>query len=419
MTPKNRINEFRSKCNKALTEQARLSGWSNERVSWLRKQIDEHTKMCHSLRKAVIFGQHQKTARLQSRIVGSFASRLCGKLYESKYGKYSHKPLLPTPWNEFERQVNRVPLVKTTADACHVYAVFKKNGEVRWLNSPGPRTRQAQRVLANILYARLPQNFSEFNSKGKGREAAVAEIIRQIEDKGISTFIVFDFKNFFSSVRPEHLQWLNLPKHVLDTVFFNKHVVQITQKGLLLKTETARQGLPQGAIVSGQIASALLRRELRCIGGALGKVTYVDDGVIGASSPVQAHKIAKALKARFANLKGGPISFKKMEVRRLSTGFEFLGYWIQGNPCEDGVSLEIIPGLRAKKKFIAKLFKKFHQYRGGLDYDRAVEVFEGYFEMWKRSFRHWKPSSEQLNYTKFELEFCISDYSGLKKGGFT
>ena len=411
MAPLHPIDHYKARCAKALTEQAHVSEWESKHVQWLRAKIEEFAKDCHKLRKFSAVGKHKDAIKLQSRILAGFPARLCGKLYESKFGKHAAKKPASVSWSEYERQVNRIALKSGNADPCKVFAVAKGKGGIRWLNAPGRRTRQGQRALANVLLARFPLNDAEYNSKGKGREAAVAEIIRQIEEDKVTTFIVFDIANFFSSVRPNHLQWIALPKQVLEqVVFFNNTAVQFVQKGMLDKTKPARLGLPQGAMVSGILASALLRRELCLLDGELGKVTYCDDGVIGVSSPAQAHKIVNALQKRFANLDGGPICFKKIEVRDISQGFEFLGYWIQKTGGTDDGTLVVVPSHPSKMKFKKNLYSRFRKEGPTLDYGKAEDVFEQYFKRWRNSFAHWTPNPEELDYTKGQLECWIGDF---------
>ena len=411
MKNSNPIDFYRTRCEKALAEQATISGWDSDLVTRQKGWIKEHAKKCHSLRILSKLGQNDEAIQLQAKILSSFAARFSAKLYETKYGKKAKKVISPVAWSYYENQVDRIPLKAGGSGCCYVHLAVKSNGQKRWLNEPWTRTRQAQRALANVLAARLPLNDSEYNMKGKGRDAAVAEIKRLIEANGVKTFIVFDLANYFSSVRPEHLQWLKLPKQVLEhTVFFNHKAVQFTQKDLLNKTKPARLGLPQGAMVSGIIASALLKREICRLDGVLGEVTYVDDGVLSVASTSQAHKIAQVLQMQFAKLPGGPISFKKIDVRDISEGFEFLGYWIQKTGGTDDGTLVVIPSHPSKMKFKKNLYSRFRKEGPTLDYGKAEDVFEQYFKRWRNSFAHWTPNPEELDYTKGQLECWIGDF---------
>ncbi len=410
---------------------AASSLWPPQKLSEVQGHITGFFKTCRKLRRTYEAGQIEKAARLERRLLRSYPARLCGELHQHRYGKVAGKKpagkkTTPLSLDDLQKRIDANPLAGRYADPAIVHIVTKANGKSRVIVSPGPRTRAGQWVLAIVLDARGIGNPFEYNCAGRGRDAAVRAITKLALEHGCRTFVVFDLANYFSSVKPTHLKRLNWPKEVKDhLVFFTRKCVLFTRGpsntttngSILSKVRSARQGLPQGAVVSGQIASTLLGQELHHIGGGMGKVTYVDDGVIGAGSPAEAEQIAKALRQRLTKLRGGPIGFTKLQISDIREGFEFLGYWIRLREGEEGVHVKITPSHSAKQKFRRRLFARLKRGGKALDLDERLVIMEQYRLRWLRAFRLWAPDDAALQDFFDETFIWVDDFGNgyLKK----
>lgn len=347
------IEEYRLDCRRALLRQSNASGWERGRISFLGRQIDDHARGLRKIVRLSAEGRLLEANRKTALTLQAFGCRLCGILDQIVSRKGAAEPLPKMSWNRFEKLVQASPLAGQPPDPCTVMFQKKANGKKRVITSPGLKTRAAQRPLAIVLEANGISNPFEHNGEGKGVTAALTSIKRAIIDDGLRWFVIFDLANYFTSVKPDHLRWAPIPTEIMqNVVYFNQHATLIQghkpHRRMLIgrKCHPARLGIPQGAVISGILTSALLGRELRNLSEDLGIVTYVDDGVIGARSQPEAEKAARALEKQFANLKGGPIHFKYIEVRDACQGFPFLGYWVQRLEVDGQVRVRFTPRLR-------------------------------------------------------------------------
>ncbi|WP_369026388.1 reverse transcriptase domain-containing protein [Qipengyuania sp. RANM35] len=325
--------------------------------------------------------------------------------------------MTPIAWPDFERMIKLNPLSGERPDACKVHAIRKSNGKKRVITSPGQRTRAAQKTLAMLLQARRIVSPYEFNLESKGANAAMLEIERLIIEEGRSWFVVFDFADFFSSVRPKHLEGFRLPKEVLKSVvYFNREatltrsVNNITKLTLGGKCDPARRGMPQGAMSSGILANALLGRELRQLSGDLGIVTYVDDGVIGVRTQPEAKEVARALEKRFVNLNGGPIHFKHINIRDAREGFAYLGYWVRIVFRDGEPQVRFTPSHQSKNNFRRELFRRLLMKGPGLSWDEALEELVSYRQNWVAQKPLWRPSKHKRVEFEIETEIWVDDF---------
>ena len=397
-----------------MSHLGKANSWNPPLIQWIEQQITSHESKCRKLRRLHMAGDKRKAIHLEAKILRSFSARLCGELYEYGRRKASLSAAEPIEWDEFERRVNQSPLRGRSFEPALVHFTQKTNGTCRQIVSPGKRMRAAQRVLARVMDTQDGLNPHEHNCTGRGRNAAVNEIVRFILEEGIEAVVVFDLANFFPSVKPTHLEWLNIPNEVKsNVVFFTNHVPLISfanKQGPLNKTKPARHGLPQGAIASGRIASALLGRGLLHLGGEKGIVTYVDDGVIGARTLAEAQKIAHALQERMANLQGGPIGFKRLEAYDVKQGFEFLGYWIAIRETNSELKVRLSPSHSAKRKFRRNLFRRLRKLSPASDFECALAEMEEYLKLWLPQFSLWQPSVEEIESLKDEAASWVDDF---------
>lgn len=412
----NYIEEYRRACLAALNDLATAAEWQSDRVSFLQKQINGQARSLRKIARYRVLGEFGAANRATARNLSSFACRLCGTLLQITEGKGAAEPFEPMRWRKFEALVQDSPLAGNAPDLCRIFFIKKANRKTRIITSPGPKTRAALRSVAIVLQANGISNPFEHNCKGKGPNAALESIKRAMIEEGCRWFVVFDIAKFFTSVKPDHLRWAHLPKEVLkNVVYFNQHATLIqrhkshTSLSIGGKCHPARRGIPQGAVTSGILASALLGRELRRLSEELGTVTYVDDGVIGARSQPEAEYAAKALEKQFANLNGGPIHFKHIEVQDARQGFTFLGYWIWLVEQGEEVRVRFTPSHQSKMKFRRELHRRLKKLGGDLTWDEAMLVLEPYRRSWIAQKPLWQPSEQELINFEIETECWVDD----------
>ncbi len=316
------IADYVQSCRSAADFLAQISEWKSDKhhhLVGLVRRYDRDVRRLHSLNSQGL--PEDRIHRERNRLFRSFAARACGELRRVQQSRKKGMKVPAISWEQFEAEVRRSPLLTGKSDLAQIFPVKKASGGIRIITNPGPRSRAAHYQAANILVAAGLTNPAEFNCAKKGREKALAAL-RDLVLQGYYYFTVFDVQNNFPSVKPSHLAEFKLPRQVTDAVF-------MTCVGLTMyngvKAKSAPHGLPQGAPACAVIASALLGREIRQIGGMLAAVTYQDGGLIGASGHREAAEVAKALQQRLANLSGGPMKLKYLEVRDVRDGLEFLG----------------------------------------------------------------------------------------------
>lgn len=404
------FSPYFGKCRSSLDRLAQNSQWTSAEHKQGTLLIARHLR---DLKKLLRTSSHEDQQKNQAdrqtvRILKSFAGRFCGELFRVSKFPAKHSEYSSISWSDFERLVRKSPLVTGKADCVIYYRTRKASGGQRVIANLGKRVRAAQYHMQQVLTARHYLNNQDFNSPGLGREKALLSIQALIEND-VEYFVVFDIENYFPSVKPKHLKQLRLPRNAVETVLFLSEVSLVICKGM--KAKSARQGLPQGAPASAQIASALLGQEIRQLGGNLASVTYVDDGVIGASSLVEAQAVAKALTKRLADLPGGPIGLKFIKVCHATKGFEFLGYWIKALKKQEGVKAVFWPNHSSREKFKRNLFHRLKKKDGSaLSADKCIEVMRAYREKWVQSFPLWAPSSEGFMEFVIQTECWVYDY---------
>jgi hypothetical protein len=399
----------RQRCVDALVALARRSQWSNIELHWHATQIDRYYKNLATFERRMAKPNQRRTHRLRHCLLTSYSGVLCAFLLDA--GSRGTKRIKPRSTQQLEKFLRSTCPTRPLIEHAVIKTQTKANGEKRITLSPGPKVRTAQRLVSDVLDASGVANPFDYSRAGKGRDAAIAEIIRLVEEDGIRDFVVFDLKNYFTSVEAKHLKGFLLPKEVLrHSVQFNRHAILLYTSCTAAEAETARQGLPQGARVSGLLASALLGRELRQLDGAMGIVTYVDDGVVGACDPTGAKSLAEAIKLRFGKHPGGPLSFKKLDVDSIERGFQFLGYWLRLDPSSEQPNVVARPSHEGRERFRRNLVHKLRAISPRPDWDTAVEVAQAYGRCWRAAFSHWQPGDEEIYEFEGVVEIFVGDF---------
>lgn len=392
----------------ALEQLAAKSGWPPNELQFRMKCVERHYRERRRL-LGLTEKDDRRAIRRQNRMLNSYAGTLCAFLEELASGKTSYvRPIATKALDEHLRQCRPT---RRLHECARLHVQSKANGSKRSVISPGPRARVSQRLVGHVLSARQLANPYEYNTAGRGGNAAVQRLIKLIEEKRLRDLVTFDIENFFASVKPAHLSWLALPPRVMKhSVFFHRNAILLCGKGHLAEAEAARRGLPQGARLSGDTASALLGRELCLLSGAGEIVAYVDDVVIGACSPAGAKNLAEALKMRFGNHPDGPLSFKTIKVVRAEEGFSFLGYWIRLVVDDGEPIVRVKPSHEAKQKLKRGVFRRLADLGADIDPKSVDKCLNDYRDNWRRAFPLWKPDADALLLLELEVLGYADDF---------
>jgi hypothetical protein len=292
--------------------------------TWLNHAVGHYTKELARLRRRVRSGDWSAEYAQTQVLLTSFTGRLAGLI---RVAEGSRDNILPEPLSRkaLEELANSFALDEPLPGTAKLVLISQGSKPPRVALEFGWQARAAHLLVADVLHAKGVVNRYDFNAPGRGRDRAGAQIASAILD-GYTDWITFDFKNFYSSVGPKHLKWLDLPPKVMrHSVFCNAEmpIVGPTSKDRL---KAARHGLPIGAMLSGKIASGLIGRMLRDIPGDFRAWSYVDDVAIGARSPAETTIIADANTKVVENNPAGPLAFKFFEIADAVSGFSFLNY---------------------------------------------------------------------------------------------
>ncbi|HEX4737387.1 MAG TPA: reverse transcriptase domain-containing protein [Allosphingosinicella sp.] len=372
--------------------------------------MNHHFGRLEKLRRHREGERREAELKLQSAILRGFGGRFCAVIREH----HLQTPTAPVSFAELQARAQHLDLFRKCGEVSVVHLQRKHDGSCRVVTSPSRSIRCRQRLLGQVLNARFGEPSDEFNIAGKGRDAAVLRVKNMIEQEGARAIVAFDIEDYFPSVKPKHLGWVRIPTPVLNhTLFFNRRAT-LFKKGPTGKAEAARQGLSQGASASGKIASALLGRELRHVTGDLGKVIYVDDGIIGACAPPDANAIAKTLAKRMAELNGGPLSFRYLKCLDVQQGFSFLGYWFRVAVDSNDAQVTLTPSHTAFVRCRQRLFARLKKMQP--EWDAAEAIAEEHVKAWRRAFSLWLPDSvEEVDLNARVLSWLDDWFHGCTK----
>ena len=360
---------------------------------WLQEQFRRHRKELIRLSAAVRANNALKERSQIQRVLMSFAGRACAVIRVAQKDKL---PALPQPFNRktFEVLVNSLSLNAPLPGHARIILVPKNDGKVRPTLEFGWEVKAAQLLVSDVLAAKGLVNPFEFNCARKGRNRAASQVKDYIEE-GYRNVVIADIKDCYSSIGPKHLEWLKLPPKVIRYSVFPNADMPIecleNQSGIL---KAARHGLPQGAMLSGKIASGLIGRVLQTLSGDIRVRSYTDDVAICARTPAAADDIACAIKSGFKQLKAGPLAFKYLEVCDIVEGFSFLNYRFRW----EKEHVHIFPDQAAFKNLETNL-RRLMTDLSDLNLDEKLKRAEQYGRNWRTSHSLWHANK----FAKFNL----------------
>jgi hypothetical protein len=271
----------------------------------------------------------------------------------------------------------------------------KDNGGHRVLTVGGWKRRSIQILLRDILLASGIGNEFEYSKRNLG-PLILAERIRMAIERGYRFWFVSDLRNCFPSQKPAHYDWANVPGWMVRYVAFTPACVPVLCRDPSGLTEhdlesAARRGLPQGAMASPLLASALLGRVLRNLSGDIVATSFGDDIAIGARTLRGAESIAKALTKRLAELPAGPLSLKTSDVFDAEHVIEFLHFRWRWKYGFGDPKIHREPSRKAFNTFERRLAALIEAFPPGTDFEHIVDMGLKYARSWATSVG-WPPA---------------------------
>lgn len=214
----------------------------------------------------------------------------------------------------------------------------KKNGGRRVIQKFGIRRRSAQRMVRTLIQFRITPPEWQFTLQG------VQKAIREVKgfdpgpDIWVARLDITDFYGSFTHGGLNELLW-EIPNSITKNTLLgegsNTHYYHTYNFPTDVYTEAARQGVPQGSVVSPLIGALAVSEISWEPDDGVVLINYVDDFLILAPSKEKLEKATFALDSAVTHeLPGGNFHLKHEQFGTFSEGVEFLGHHLF---FEDGV----------------------------------------------------------------------------------
>ncbi len=379
---------------------------------WLLSHIKEFIRSLKAYARTCQADGLKRRHHQCNRLLRSFSARLASiakvVILDGRYENIARHDL---NCNLLTRLAEEMNLFRPLSGHARLVGQLKANGTVRETLDFSGNIRAAGFLVECVLAAQNISDDRDFASNQQGVRNATTQIRDAILD-GYDFWLSFDLAHNFPSVKRQHLSWLCLPEKVISNVLFPNEYICIQSKKHMGIKSAVRQGLPQGAAVSGQIASALIRRKLEtCLSGDYRRVSYVDDVVIGARSQDRILEFAKAIKGSFEDDPAGPLTFSRFEVTDSSTRLEFCGHQLSLTDFGGARSVWCRPSNKAYSRFRSRLRERFTQ---TMNFDQRTDIAQRYAEQWAKSFGSWWQAPQAYQYLITIAEIEAADFPCLK-----
>lgn len=264
------------------------------------------------------------------------------------------KPWRPWKNADAKRKAAGLHLGKAPTEIYKVFPVAKSSGGLRPICAFGITDRVRQRLLLAACGQSFKTAPSIYSAKGNGGRKAAVERIRALLDDGRAVLWAapLDIKSFFNSVnRNWVVDNLPMPKaYIKSTILLDdgeEHVgtymrdcfgmartraklTGVSQMADMMLRElwnTSRAGLPQGAATSSAIATHIVADVLAVLELPQGVflIVYADDMLLLGAKKEAVERAVVTLCGTFASHPAGPFVLHRVNPRRVSDGFEFLG----------------------------------------------------------------------------------------------
>lgn len=415
--------------------------WAEQEFQYVLKQITLYRRLLYDLKSASVRNRRARKKQLTTTIMESYPARLVAMLrvHASTKRVVSAEEIIA-----FAESISM--------GGCYGETVTVKphpKNSIKWrpIALTGLKRRAQQLILRDILLVRDGDSPCDSTVAGAGGERAHFRKFEAFIKEGYTHFVSIDVIQFFPSVKPGHLAGFPLSPWAIENLVFLPQMTPImfidpvkgisvsehdllvndadpfgcsslySSESVLPKLKMVRQGLPQGDVLSPQIARMFLGREIqRALGNRGVKwFTHLDDCLICARSPSKLRSALKTLVKRLAHHPAGPIELHDHTIRHVDEDFFHIGY--RAGLRKDG-TLHVRPGLKRFDRFRERLrarlaasptFAKGELIAIGIDYAKAW--FDAQHAWTKApadgSSRH---SGRSWEYVLCEVRECVNQF---------
>lgn len=213
-----------------------------------------------------------------------------------------------------------------------VYHKRKKDGSIRKIMNFGVQARAQQYLVKAVAERTFGIHETQFGVRG-GRDEACRQTCDLIESHRLRYAVVADIKDCFGSFSEEGVRdAIPLIKTIAEAVVLPPPMELTISSPWFrcgrrsLRTVRGVKGLPQGSAVSNLVAEVMLAPVFERLEDCAIAIGYCDDILLLSRTRRGAEIAREALLSCLRQLPAGPLSLGSDEVRRISDGFEFLGY---------------------------------------------------------------------------------------------
>jgi hypothetical protein len=335
----------------------------------------ELEELLEKLARAVEAGKKKKIKHLHSKILNSSAAKLSALVRTIYYNADAE----PYTLVDLQRRVRSLFPYAPIDEAVTLRFKEKDSGELRPVIDFGWMRRALQQLCADILKVLLPAYSFDFMERGKGGADGAAKYLGSIIKGGNYDFVVtIDIQKCFRSVNKAGVaQLLPLPTPVVN------NVIMITD-GTIMRKElprgvntnalhttiheadtAARQGIPQGSLVSSLIMSrAVLGPLLNATPFAARVVLYGDDIAVPAKTEEEAKAIYNTLRSVLENeCPAGPLPIGFRKIWCAEEYVSFCKYNSRRAPEIFGGEIRHSPSTRSFQRYKRNVMKIYLQSR--------------------------------------------------------
>lgn len=206
----------------------------------------------------------------------------------------------------------------------------KKSGGKRVIQNFGLRRRSAQRMVRTILQLRVSPQKWQFTLKGVQNAIRIVKEFDPSPDTWVARLDITDFYGSFTCGGLNVSLW-DIPKSIVKNTLLgegsNIHYYHMYDFPMESYTKAARQGVPQGSVVSPLIGALAVSQIAWEPDDGVVLINYVDDFLILAPSKEKLEKAIFALDSAVTQeLPGGNFHLKHEHLGTFSEGVDFLGH---------------------------------------------------------------------------------------------
>lgn len=272
----------------------------------------------------------------------------------------------------------------------------KGGGGIRSTLSFGPRTRAAAYLADAFNLVRFGPNEYEFSRRGRGRDAAIRETLKSVQNGGVRQLVQADVTNFYSSINHSCLKTLTgLPKSIIENHLIippDAHIIH-SYGNTYAQDQSVRAGLPQGSRPSARLAGQVIKSILTGFDVPLA-LAHGDDLIVGLRRGDDPDTVISALARAFAGHPAGPFSLKTLKVHEPGQGHDFLGYEFVWNKRKYGGYMRARSSPKAEMKVRRRVAAKIAPYPRNAQYDAFIPELE----RWAKGYGAWSEKMKGAEY---------------------